>query len=309
MERQMAKLYSQRSSHPTDAYRYDFPDHARWRVLHTIDGLSQHGLNGFDIEGLFAEVQKALLQKYGGLYRPAYDAACAHKDPLLNHFLCCSDDMALDFIELCFRTRTGCGRQQGVEAINEVFQEEAIGYELTAWREIETAEPAKLFDRTIGSGKSYRIEYPQIVKKDEQFTHEEIVRPCLIALGHPMLQTANAEMLTAFEDYRSGKYADALTSCGSAFESVLKTICDHFGWAYNPDKDTCSKLVGICRDNGLFPPFYAPIFEATGTIRNKLGDAHGRGPAPMYAVGKEHVDHMIQMTAAHIVLLVGLAKL
>jgi hypothetical protein len=29
----------------------------------------------------------------------------------------------------------------------------------------------------------------------------------------------------------------------------------------------------------------------------------------MYAVGKEHVDHMIQMTAAYIVVLVGLAKL
>src|SRR4051794_21857001 len=62
-----------------------------------------------------------------------------------------------------------------------------------------------------------------------------------------------------------------------------------------------------CNANGLFPPFYAPIFEAVGTIRNKMGDAHGRGPTPLYAVAKEHADHMLQMTSAHITLLVRLA--
>jgi hypothetical protein len=304
----MSSLYSRRALPLPDAYRYDVPDRTRWRILHTMKELSERWTNSFDLGEMLADVQAKLLQQYGGLYRPAYDAACAHSDPLLNHFLCCSDEMALDFIELCFRTRSGCGRQEGVEAINAVFHEEAIGYELTAWREIATGEPATLDGRIIPNGVSLRIEHPQIIKKDEQYTHSEIVQPCLAALGHPKLATANAEMLTALEEYRFGKYADALTSCGSAFESVLKTICQHFGWTFDPDKDTCSKLVSICRDNGLFPPFYAPIFEATGTIRNKLGDAHGRGPAPMYAVGKEHVDHMIQMTAAHIVLLVGLAK-
>lgn len=305
----MAGLYSRGRSPQSDAYRYDFPENVRWRVLHTIKELSERWPNTFDVGELFAEVQQKALQQYGGLYRPAYDAACVHSDPLLNHFLCCPDEMALDFIELCFQTRSGCGRQEGVNSVNAVLHEEAIGYELTAWREIETGEPAKLFGRIISGGKSIRIEFPRIIKKDEQYTHTEIVQPCLTALGHPKLATANSEMLAALEDYREAKYADALTSCGSAFESVLKTICDHHGWPFDPDKDTCSKLVSICRDNGLFPPFYAPIFEATGTIRNKLGDAHGRGPAPMYAVGKEHVDHMIQLTSAHIVLLVGLAKL
>lgn len=147
------------------------------------------------------------------------------------------------------------------------------------------------------------------MKKNKQFSHETTIRPCLEFLADPRFHTANAEMLKAHDDYRKGDYADAITSCGSAFESVLKTICDHHSWAYDPDKDTCSKLVGICRDNGLFPPFYAPIFEATGTIRNKLGDAHGRGPTPIYAIRKEHVDHMIQITSAHILLLVELAKL
>jgi hypothetical protein len=118
--------------------------------------------------------------------------------------------MALDFIEVCFQSRSGCGRENGVNAINSVFQEEAIGYELTAWTEIETNEPAKLFGRLTG-GKSYRIEYPRIIKKDEQYTHAEIVQRCLVALANPKLVTANSEMLAALKEYREGNYADALT--------------------------------------------------------------------------------------------------
>ena len=191
----MSQLFSRRISPQPDAYRYDIPDKVRWRILHTMKEISDYWPNSFDLGEMFGEVQNKLLRQYGGLYRPAYDAACVHDDPLLNHFLCCSDEMALDFVELCFQTRTGCGRQDGVLALNSIFQEEALGYELTAWREIETDEPAELFGHTIGDGKSYRIEFPRIIRKDEQFTHTEIVQPCLTILGHPKLVTANAEML------------------------------------------------------------------------------------------------------------------
>jgi hypothetical protein len=90
---------------------------------------------------------------------------------------------------------------------------------------------------------------------------------------------------------------------------VLKTICDLQGWRYDPDKDTCARLVKICKENGLFPPLYEAILVGTGTIRNKLGDAHGRGPNPVHQASQEQAAHMIQMTSAHITLLVGLAKL
>jgi hypothetical protein len=74
-------------------------------------------------------------------------------------------------------------------------------------------------------------------------------------------------------------------------------------------KVACAKLVGICRDNQLFPSFYAPVLEATGTIRNRIGDAHGRGPDPLYPVAKEHADHMIRLASTNITFLVGLAGL
>ena len=114
-------------------------------------------------------------------------------------------------------------------------------------------------------------------------------------------------MMKAHEAYRKLQYEDAITDAASAFESTLKTICSTRGWAYNPDKDTLSPLVKACNANSLFPSFYVPIFEAVGTLRNKMSDAHGRGPKPPYTVSKEHADHMIQMTSAHITFLVRLA--
>jgi hypothetical protein len=115
--------------------------------------------------------------------------------------------------------------------------------------------------------------------------------------------------MDAFEKIRKGDYPDAITSCGAAFESVLKTICDAKGWIYDRDKDTSAKLVGICRDNGLFLPFYAPIFEGVGTVRNKLGDAHGKGPRPVQSATREHAEHMIALTCTHIDFLVRQAGL
>jgi hypothetical protein len=63
------------------------------------------------------------------------------------------------------------------------------------------------------------------------------------------------ELTNAFEEVRRGADADAITSAGSAFESVLKAICALNCWQHDPDKDRCSRLLDVCRENGLFPPF------------------------------------------------------
>lgn len=303
----MNGIYSTRNRQP-DVFRYDIPNETRSRILHNLRQFADDLESGVGFESLLEKIGERLLAQYGGLRRPAYEAARQSNDPVIQHFFSCRDEEALDFIEMCVQIEPLRIGNRFVEGINTIFREEAIGYELSPLVQHESDEPGFLFGRRL-SGKTLRFDFPKFVRKDKNLLHEQSVRPCLEVLATPKFSTANAEMLKAHEDYREAKYADALTSCGSAFESVLKTICDHHGWSFDPDRDTCSKLVGICRDNGLFPPFYAPIFEATGTIRNKLGDAHGRGPAPTYAVGKEHVDHMIQLTSAHIVLLVGLAKL
>jgi len=303
----MLGIFSKRRSPPSGQYRYDFPENVRRRIIHTISQLRDDSFPSFDMEGMLKEVGQRLLREYGSLQQSSDVAASRNGDPVLEHYFCCDDELWLDFVELCFQTRYNCGRQNGVDAINDVFRDAGIGFELTPFVEIDTGKPGNFSGRPMGTVIEYR--YPRIIRKDEQFTHERIIGPCLEMLSHPKLRTANAEMLKAHEDYRKSNYADAITSCASSFESVLKTVCDHHGWPYDSDKHTCSKLVDICREHELFPPFYESIFKATGTIRNKLGDAHGRGPTPNHAVKKEHVDHMLQITSANIILVVGLAAL
>ena len=304
----MWKAFSRRETDLPDKYRYDLPEKVRKRILHTLDQAVGGAGHRISFTQVVDEVRSKLLRQYGGLKSRPVSGMSVRSNPAIEHFLCCGDEMALDFIEFCFQVQPYPLREKGVEAVNGILQEEHIGYELTPFREVETDEIAHIYGTPTG-GKVIRFEFPRFIRIDGQFVHQAIVRPCLDALTNPLLKTAEDEMLKAHGEYSRGHFADAITSCGSAFESVLKTVCDRHGWPFDRDKDTCSKLVGICKEEGLFPPFYAPIFEATGTIRNKLGDAHGRGPTPLYSVTKEHADHMIQVTSAHITLIVKLANL
>lgn len=301
-------LFSRRRTPPPDQYRYDVPERVRSRILNTLSQCVEQHSSQMSLGSVLEEVGQKLYSQYGGLRCSGYEAARVSNDPVIEHFFRCTDEEAMDFIELCFQTRWNCGGQPTVDAINRIFEEDSIGYELTPLVEIPV-EGGTLFGRRSPGMKSYRIEPPRVIRKDEKLLHSQAVQPCLQVLSDPRFATANTELLKAFEDARKGRYADAITSCGSAFESVLKTICDQKGWPHDPDKDTCSKLLEACKDNGLFPPFYKPLFEATGTIRNKLGDAHGRGPSPQYAPSKEFAEHMLHQTCSHVVLLVSLAKI
>jgi hypothetical protein len=308
------KLFSQRRAEPPDRYAYVIPDKVRSRLMHTLqqhkDGWGMGGRYGFGT--LLQEVGNQLLARKGSLRASGYEAARVSDDPVINHFFLCSDEEALDFIQICFQTDTMGGDNDGsqrlVAGFNRIFEEEGIGYELTPPASIDTGEKAHIFGRATG-GNLFRTEFPKIIRKDERTVHEKAVKPALEALRDSRLATANGELLDAFEKVRKGDYPDAITSCGAAFESVLKTICKIKGWAYDPNKDTCAKLVGICKDGGLFFPFYAPILEGVGTVRNKLGDAHGKGPKPEFVADREHAEHMIAVTCAHIDFLVRQAGL
>ena len=70
---------------------------------------------------------------------------------------------------------------------------------------------------------------------------------------------------------------------------------------------TCGAIVQKCQVASLFPSFCAEAFKASGTVRNELGSAHGRGPTRKHRVSMEQADHMIQMTSAHITDLVTVA--
>ena len=303
----MWKPFSKREFTSATALRHDVPKHVRKRLLFIIQQFCDNS-TALSFSNFLHGLAKILLQQYGELQVAPFSGLSYDANPAVAHFMHCDDPMALDCIEFCFHVSPYVLGQHGVEAVNRIFFDEQIGYEMTSFREILTDEPSDSHCPGTG-GRLVGYEFPQFIRKDSQFIHQEIIQPCLDALNNALLRTAESEMRKAHVDYDNGRFPDAITSCCSAFESVLKTICDHRGWQYDPDKDTCARLIKICKDNGLFPPFYSAIFEGTGIIRNKLGDAHGRGPNPLHQAAQEQAAHMIQMTSAHITLLVSLARL
>lgn len=299
-------LFTKRNAPKPTQLRYDLSDQVRTRILAVFRDLCGEPQGGFD--NLLREVGDRLFKEYGGLRASGYEAARRSNHPVIEHFYCCRPEEAMDFIETCFQPFVYTGGQQGVDEINSIFREHGIGYELTPYVQHEVQKETSLFGR-LRQGTVIETEYPRVILRSDHLVHSEVVEPALKLLTHSKLRVANTEMLKAHAALRLGEFEDAITLCGSAFESVLKTICDLKKWPYDPNRDTCAKLVGICRDNGLFPAFYAPIFESVGTIRNKLGDAHGRGPAPQYAVTQTEAEHMLHATAAHVLLLARLAGL
>lgn len=298
---------SKRSAAYPDRFFYDVPEVVRRRFILTLEN---HDGGEIDVTEIFREAGRKIMAKHGGLYRPSYEAARTSNDPVIEHLFCCNDEEALYFIEFCCATRGfGHGEQaeQLVEEINKIFEEEGLGYELTPPRKIDTGKPGYLFGRRTPSN-TFRIEPPRIIRKDERTVHEKAVQPALEVLADARFVTANSELLKAFEEVRHGDYADAITSCGSAFESVLKTICDVKGWPHEP-KATCSKLVDACYKAGLFPSIYVEMLKGIGSIRNNLGDAHGKGPKPSDPATRDHAEHMIATTCSHITFLVRQAGL
>jgi hypothetical protein len=282
--------------------------------MHTLKNLQgEWGSPHYTLGAMLGEVHEVLLQQYGSLKgeQPYRQSA---EERAIQHFCACTDEEAIDFLLFCFHAHSlgtwadSQESQVAITGINEIFEEHGIGYEFTKTVIVETNEPATLYGRKTG-GTSFRTEYPRVIVKSECATHQNTVKPAIEALRDARFASANNELLDAFDEVRKGDYADAITSCGSAFESVLKTICNAKKWKYDPNKDTCAKLVEICRDNNLFPPFYTEAFKAVGTIRNKIGDAHGKGPAPTHKAEREHAEHMIATTCAHITFLIKQAGL
>lgn len=274
----MARLFSKRNRPPPLEVSYEISAQVRRRILAVLESYSAGSLGG--LRRILDDVGNRLIKEYGGLCAPGYEAARLSDDPVEEHFYSCDDEQALDFIEACFQSFGYQGGQKGVEEINEIFCEHGIGYELTRFTEYEVEKEVALYGRKKKRTVIER-EYPQILRKDHQLIHKQVIEPALELLSGPMLRVANSEMLKAHAAVRDGDYEDAITLCGSAFESVLKTICDAKKWPHDPDRDTFAKLIEICRDHGLFSPFYVPIFVATGTFETSwvtptVADPSGR---------------------------------
>jgi hypothetical protein len=285
---------------------YGIPDQVRLRIFLLLQDTVSESV---DIESFLAQVGRSIQRRYGYLSQSSYLAARRSENPIVEHFASCGEEQFLEFLELCFQHEVLCGNQKAVDEINNIFRESWIGYYLTSFVEHNEEAEGWIVPGWKAKGYATKYEYPKAIRSSDGLIQQSLVEPTFTLLSDSRFQVANTELIRSHKAMRSGNYDDAITLAGAAFESVLKTICDINSWIYDKDRDTCRKLIEICQKNGLFPTFYLASFESVCTVRNRLGDAHGRGPVRSNTAQLEHAEHMIHLTSTNMLLLAKLAGL
>ena len=129
------------------------------------------------------------------------------------------------------------------------------------------------------------------------------MEPALNILAGAGFQHANKEFLEALEDHRKSDFGDCLTKCGSAFESVMKVICDKNSIGYK-QTDTASVLLKTLLANAKLDGFWEQPLIMIATLRNRLSSSHGAGTQPK-AVPEHVATYVVNATASAILLLCG----
>ena len=159
--------------------------------------------------------------------------------------------------------------------------------------------------RENGIGYRFEIDAGKLIRIDNQFLHEEAVRPALQLLVNKKFEAANGEFLEAFDDYRKSDFDDCLTKCCSALESVMKVICAEKKWPFSP-KDTAGPLLKTVIENSGLPSFFEQPILLIATLRNRLSKSHGAG-TDARDVPEHLARYALHATASAIVLLVDAA--
>jgi len=293
----MFKPFSKRDKAAPDTLSYNIPPHVRSRIFQLFRRFGELP-DRLDVHYMFEDAAKRALMEYGRLHQPPSGLKLSMEG--IKHFEVCSNEQALDLLEWCFQSEGFRAGQQCVEGINEIFRDEGIGYEFSPYIVHSTPLP--------NGGVSCQVQFPEVVKKSNELIHGTTIVPTLDLLSKgKTFETANREILEAHQHFRQGQFTAAINSAAQALETVLKTICEKKRWPYQKDKDTLGRLLQTVQQKGLISDLYATAIQRTsGDVRNRLG-AHGKGPEPIFAT-VEQAEHMIQVTSAHILLLVRTAK-
>jgi hypothetical protein len=309
------ELYSKRkkaAENPPTVYRYDIPIEFRNQIVFiwakaagfTEAPIPPRPVAPYDLQNvailqvnqLFNRVLNAFCEEHCLLGLPGSTQFNGPCSALRVYFQKCSDDEALDIIELTFRemftaqndsafsayVQPSLESSEAVKKLNQRFQEHAIGY---------------------------RLEQGKIIRIDSEFLHAEAVEPALHLMYANGYEGALDEFQRALQYYRQGAdhYADCLTNCGKALESTLQKIIELRKWEM-PGKAKFDSSFTEVKKKGLFPPFLGSHLEelkkflqTVTIIRNE--SAHGSGAVPN-EVPDHLVAYQIHLTGSAIVFLI-----
>ena len=162
------------------------------------------------------------------------------KDPMrdIAEFLVsCADDQFFDFLELAFQSPLIWDAPNVINAFNLIrdinffFQADALPFQLTGLvTRVGNSERSTHRDPTSRSRARIVVDaFPQLISLENDVVHETAVQPTLTLLADPHFKVANQEFLEALADYRKGDFRDSVIKSLSAFESVLKVVCQRKG--------------------------------------------------------------------------------
>ena len=168
----------------------------------------------------------------------------------------------------------------------------------------------ELNDRFKEHNVGYQFQANQIIRVDSMYMQSEVVEPVLKLINNALFSGACDEYLKAHKHYKTGNNKECINECLKSFESTMKIICKEKGWNYDKEKDTASKLIGICFENGLFPKYMTQQFTSLRsmlesgipTIRNKDG-GHGQGDI-IKTVSDSLARYALNLTGSNIIFLI-----
>ncbi|MBF0097352.1 MAG: hypothetical protein HQM04_10085 [Magnetococcales bacterium] len=281
-----------------DLYVYDdLPQPLRVQIVHIVrDAFGVERYRDNYVAEAYKAVHQWLCREYGVFSLVPHRET--DQDSVFKFFLQeKSVERALDVVEVCFKFIQG-------------YIAKDQSYRIRTIRKIESDDAlAELNARFKEHGVGYQFESGEIIRVDSQFLHAEAVKPALAVLRDKNFTGANEEFLKAHEHYRHKRYKESLVDALKAFESTMKTICALRGWPTD-SKDTASKLIKICMDNGLLPEYLETQFSSirallesgVPTVRNRNG-GHGQGTA-LVAVPEYLARYALNLTATSILLMV-----
>ena len=294
-------IFSRRSK-PAQAVPVPITPFFRNRVLLLCRDTFDKDQTGNYLGQFWAEIHQKLQYLHGApVLAPRTNGRTPVED-LLEFLQTCDSEHFLDFVEYIFQAdvfwRFTQYAPDMVQAINTFFQQDKLPYLLTDYVQVRETDRSGPYGGTITRVTAH----PKVVLREQELLHETGIQPTLTLLTDPAFASANAEFLEALEDYRRRDYGDCLTKCGSAFESVLKVICERKGWPY-AQTDTSARLLKTVLPRTTLDSFFEQPLLIVASIRNRLSKAHGAG-ALSKSVSPQIARYAINATAAAILLLV-----
>ncbi len=304
--------HSHRNEEPPTVLTHELSERARKRIL---IGIKETGnaldnqefgprIGSYHLSSALKHAMRMTRLREGELAFPEshYEAYGDDGEIAKAHFMKPDTAGAVDFLEYMCRYEFA-PECMPLDYINQIFREEGIGFELSRY----VFKTIKTRQGTIRTSEV--AVYPEVTMKTDETVHRDVVMPALSVLSRREFAAANEHLLKAHHHYRDGNNnREAITEALSALESTVKAICKTKDWPYRENKDTIDPLLQVLVDNKMIYDLYKPVVLGAATVRNRLV-SHGQEPESAATPTGEHVEHMIHLVSAHILLLVRMAKI